>query len=126
FFITLLLLFVWLLTILIARNRKRSDREHHHEALVASLRTDCDRINSFLSTETQIFVSWMSLDGVPNIRGDLAALSEAIGAKAPLSFNSWLSPKLAQRLDAAVKQLRLRGEAFHLMLEATNGRHIEA
>ncbi|MFM6255667.1 MAG: hypothetical protein ACKPEQ_42135, partial [Dolichospermum sp.] len=61
FFITLLLLFVWLLTILIARNRKRSDREHHHEALVASLRTDCDRINSFLSTETQIFVSWMSL-----------------------------------------------------------------
>jgi PAS domain-containing protein len=121
-----LLVSVWAVMVLIARRRKRVDGERHLEALVASLRIDHDRMKTFLSTETQIFISWTSSDGEPDIQGDLAALTEAVGAKAPLSFNLWLSPKLAQSLDAAVHRLRLRGEGFHLMLQATNGRHIEA
>jgi signal transduction histidine kinase len=121
-----LLVSVWAVMFLIARRRKRVDGERHLEALLASLRIDHDRMKTFLSTETQIFISWTSSDGEPDIQGDLAALTEAVGAKAPLSFNLWLSPKLAQSLDAAVHRLRLRGEGFHLMLQATNGRHIEA
>ena len=122
----LAVLSVALVSILFTRRRERARRERVTEAVIGALRLDVDRMRTFISSETQIFVTWSGTVGEPDIQGDVAALTESLGAKAPLSFGAWLSPKLAQSLDLAVQRLRDRGEGFQCLLQAVNGRHIEA
>ena len=119
-------LFMVLAGFIFFKSLKRVGLEHQLEATIGTLRIDIDRMKTFLSAETQVFVTWTGVDSEPEIQGDLAALTEVIGAKVPLSFGAWLSPKAAQSIEGAVQRLRARGEGFQYLTQATNGRHIEA
>lgn len=122
----LVLISFLLVGFIFGRSRKWLAVERRLAATIGILRSDADRMKAYLSAETQIFITWSGADGEPVIEGDVRVFTEILGAKSPLSFGGWLSPKAAQSLEVAIQRLRDRGEGFQSLLQATNGRHIEA
>jgi signal transduction histidine kinase len=106
--------------------RKRwTQREASLVSDLAKARAALDRASVFLSAEPQIVVAWGSASGEPDIEGDLSLVMDAPMPRRVLGFGSWLSPELAQQLEACVERLRSRGEGFRLSLVSHAGRHLE-
>jgi signal transduction histidine kinase len=99
-------------------------------ALTADLeetRARLDRAKTFLASEPQIFVAWTGPESEPDISASPLLLVEAGAApRRVLAFGSWLMPKDAQDIEAAVERLRKNGEAFRLQLAGNAGRHFDA
>ena len=79
---------------------------------------------SIFTTEPQVFINW-SNNLEPNIRGDLAHLSDAVGAQDLLSFGTWMNAMHVSTMEAAILALQLNGLPFKLVMQANNGRHVE-
>ena len=100
-------------------------RENALSLALANIRAKLDRAEVFLAAEPQIIIAWDTADAGPEITGDLSLVTDAPVARRVLGFGSWLPPEAAQKLDACVDRLRLRGEAFHLAVESLGARHLE-
>ncbi|MDB5568922.1 MAG: Multi-sensor signal transduction histidine kinase [Hyphomicrobiales bacterium] len=114
-------------TLLLLTGRRRwLQRERQLLSQLGAVRTALDRAHVFLAAEPQILVAWGAASGEPDVTGDLSLIADAAGQARPLGFGSWLTPELAQSLEASVERLRCRGESFRLGLTTLGGRHVEA
>ncbi|KAF2990181.1 PAS-domain containing protein [Methylocystis sp. MJC1] len=90
-------------------------------------RARLDRIKTFMASEPQVFIAWTGPDSEPDVSASTLLPSDvAISPRRILAFGSWLSPKDAQELEAAVERLRNNGESFRLQLAGAVGRHFDA
>jgi len=101
------------------------EREAKLTQELADARADLHRANVFLSSESQILVSWGAGEE-PDIAGDLCLTGDGASPRHALAFGSWLNAEGAQTLERAVDRLRHRGEGFRLSLTSLKGRHFEA
>ena len=101
-------------------------REARLQAEAADASARLERSTVFLSAERQIIIAWGAAASEPDIEGDMSLVTDAPIARRVLGFGSWLTPVLAQQMDAKVEKLRSRGESFMLPLLALNGRRLEA
>ncbi|MBL1257971.1 PAS-domain containing protein [Methylocystis sp. Sn-Cys] len=90
-------------------------------------RARLDRIKTFMASEPQVFIAWTTPDSEPDVSASTLLPSDAaISPRRILAFGSWLAPKGAQDLEAAVERLRNSGESFRLQLAGAVGRHFDA
>ncbi len=109
----------------LAGRRTWREREAMLTAELTEARASLHRANVFLSSESQVLVSWGAGEE-PDIAGDLCLTGEGTSPRYALAFGSWLGPDGAQALERAVERLRQRGEGFRLSLTSLRGRHFEA
>ena len=109
----------------LAGRRRALQRENALMSTLNEVRAKLDRAETFLAAESQINIAWGLQSNEPEIEGDAALVGDGLGLRRVLGFGSWLPPEQAQRLEACVSHLRLRGEAFRLSVVALNGRHLE-
>ena len=101
------------------------EREAMLTADLADARANLHRANVFLSSESQVLISW-GAGAEPDIAGDLCLTGDGANTRHALAFGSWLGADGAQALEHAVDRLRNRGEGFRLSLTSIKGRHFEA
>lgn len=106
--------------------RRHQGREAQLATALHEARTRLDRAETFLAAEHQITIVWGFSGSEPDVEGDTTLVSDAPIARRVLAFTNWLSPDQAGALDTCVRNLRERGESFHLALVALTGRHLEA
>jgi signal transduction histidine kinase len=121
-----LVLFAIVTSIMLLRTRLSAmqSRARSRDQIVA-LRNELDRANALLLSEPQVMVDWPAASDEPSIDGDPTVL----GVSAPhrvLAFGTWLEPGKARAMEHAVEALRMRGQAFSMMLTTLGGRAIEA
>ncbi len=124
-----LTIFATILSLLYLRERARwARREHTLNAELAELRGAHDRADLLLGSEPQIVVTWDSR-GEPLVEGDVGITADGArpgSVRRVLAFGSWLVPADAAALDAAVENLRGRGERFRRTVHTLHGRTVEA
>ncbi len=84
-----------------------------------------DRAALILRSEPQIVIAWDRPDAHPSIEGDLGVVDDGPAPRRVLSFESWLEPEAAARVEEAVDRLLGRGETFCLPVVSLRGRHLE-
>ena len=114
--------------IMLVRTRARaSRRESSFRDEILALRSEVDRVNALLQAEPQILIAWPSAaNAAADIMGDLSLVANEQGTERVLAFGTWLDPRTAQKLEAAVGTLRAAGKSFVLPLITVTGRQIEA
>ncbi len=101
-------------------------REAMLSAELQEVRARFDRAKTFMASEPQLFIAWAGPDSEPDIGSSLPLPPDiAVAPRRILAFGTWLSPKDAQELEAAVERLRGSGEAFRLQLAGAGGRHYD-
>ena len=110
---------------LTGRNRWTA-REAALNKQLAETAARLERANVFLSAERQVVIAWGAAGSEPDIEGELSLITDAPVARRVLGFGSWLSPALAQQMEANVERLRSRGDSFIAPLLGLNGRRLEA
>ena len=116
-------------TIALLHVRARRMWNEHFErqrAVVADLQTKVERAALFIGSDPQVFVDWDSLQGGPDIDGDLSILGEGLNPVEITNFPRWLPPKDAARLQTAVSRLRTDGQRFEIKLHTLSGALVEA
>jgi signal transduction histidine kinase len=101
-------------------------RESLMAAELEDLRARFDRARTFLASEPQAFVAWSSPDGDPDVSASTLLIDAEGAQRRLLAFGTWLAPKDAQALEAAIDRLRKNGEAFRLPLAGVAGRYYDA
>ena len=113
-------------SLLLMREQRRSARvERTLRNELAVLRGADDLAALLMGSERQLLVSWHGRDGEPRFQGDPTIIGEGAPAKRALAFGTWLSPADAGAVEAALEQLKQRGEAFRLTAQGTGGRFID-
>lgn len=107
------------------RNRAAVDRQRA-DATIASLHSDVDRLAALLMSEPQVLVVWTAGFGEPEVIGEVSFIAPTLAPHDILSCEQWLSPELGGALCDAIERLRVKGEAFALLLTTIQGRHVEA
>ncbi len=108
---------------------ERKEWSRREAALIATLeetRAKFDRAKTFIASEPQVFIAWSGADAEPDVSASTLAMDQAAAPRRILAFGSWLEPKDAQELQAAVDRLRKNGEAFRMPLVGVAGRHFDA
>ncbi|HYI42008.1 MAG TPA: PAS-domain containing protein, partial [Sphingomicrobium sp.] len=113
-------------SLLLMREQRRSARvERSLRNELAVLRGADDLAALLMGSERQLLVSWHGRDGEPRFQGDPTIIGEGAPAKRALAFGTWLSPADAAAVEAALEQLKQRGEAFRLTARSTGSRFID-
>ncbi|WP_296525711.1 PAS domain-containing sensor histidine kinase [Rhodoplanes sp.] len=113
--------------IALVRTRNRAATEQQSSrAEIASLHSDVDRLAALLMSEPQVLVVWTAGLGEPEVIGEVSFIAPALAPHDILAYGQWLSPELAGALGDAIDRLRVKGEAFALLLTTLLGRHVEA
>ncbi len=106
------------------RERSRwTARERELVGQLAQSRARADIADLMVRSEQQAIVTWSGRDAAPVIESDLPLPLEGASL---LAFGTWLPPAEARRIEAALEQLKARGEAFRLTLRPAGGTFIEA
>ncbi|WP_210208607.1 sensor histidine kinase [Rhodoplanes roseus] len=113
--------------IALVRTRNRAAAEQQgSRAQIASLHSDVDRLAALLMSEPQVLVVWTAGFGEPEVIGEVSFIAPTLAPHDILAYDQWLSPELAASLGDAIERLRVKGEAFALLLTTVLGRHVEA
>lgn len=118
---------VFAATIAVLYVRERNiwqEREKELETQLANTRERADLADLMIAAEPKAIITWQSRDGRPVIEGSLSGIAPTTSSI--LGFGNWLPASQATQIDNAVERLKMRGETFKLVLETSNGRHIEA
>jgi signal transduction histidine kinase len=91
---------------------------------IERLRADADRAELLLGAEPQFVVS-LSGAAEPTIVGDATRVTGGPGGRRALVFGSWVQPRDAAALDAAVADLGKRGERFNLTVTSLSNNAVE-
>lgn len=95
-------------------------------ARVADLNAAVQRSDALLNLRDQRVVVWAREQQKPELLGSLPSEAAAPDDRAAfLAFGRWLMPRSAAALDHAVSELRERGTAFDLVVEARGGAPLE-
>ena len=123
----LLLLFFAVLTagLLLAGQRRWTQRERELAKDLERTRAELDRANLFLASEPQIVIAWDQPDLEPKVDGEFTLVSDSPNPRRILAFGGWLEPELAAKAEEAVAKLLSRGEAFSITVASLKGRHFE-
>ncbi len=114
-------------SLLLLRERRRSGQaERALRRELADLRGADDLATLLMGSERQLLVSWQGRDGEPRFQGDPSVVAEGAPAKRALAFGTWLQPSDAAAVEAALEQLKQRGEAFRLVARSISNRFIDA
>lgn len=114
-------------SLLLLRERRRAARvEGALRRELADLRGSDDLATLLMGSERQLLVSWQGRDGEPRFQGDPSIVAEGAPAKRALAFGTWLQPSDASAVEAALEQLKQRGESFRLVARTTASRFIDA
>ena len=105
--------------------RHHAQRERELGAEFERVRAELERVKQFLAAEAQIVIVWDRADAEPRVEGEFNLVSEAINPRRILSFNGWLEPETATRIEEAVAKLLSRGEGFATTVASLKGRHLE-
>ncbi len=106
------------------RERARwNAREMELIGQLAQSRARADIADLMVRSEQQAIVTWSGRDAAPVIEGDLPLPVEGGSL---LAFGTWLGPAEARRIEAALDQLKTRGEAFRMSLRPPSGQFVEA
>ncbi|MCC6890906.1 MAG: PAS-domain containing protein [Hyphomicrobiales bacterium] len=121
------LCFAVVTAILLLRTRRRLAEvaAKARDEIIAS-RAEVDRVYALLRSEPQVLVAWAAADDTPEIIGDVGLVTDAETPHRVLAFGLWLGPEPARTLEAAVANLRERGEKFAMAVTTLAGRPIEA
>ncbi|MFD2181325.1 PAS-domain containing protein [Rhodoplanes azumiensis] len=113
--------------IALLRTRSRAAAEQQiARATIAGLHSDIDRLAALLMSEPQVLVVWTAGFGEPEVIGEVSYIAPTLAPHDILAYDQWLSPELAGALGDAIERLRVKGEAFALLLTTIQGRHVEA
>jgi signal transduction histidine kinase len=125
-----LLCFAVVTAIALVRTRAQAvRRDNSFRDEILTLRGEVERVHALLMAEPQILIAWPTPAGAagqPTILGDLTLAADHHGVQRPLAFGTWLEPKAALRLEAAVETLRAAGRSFVMPVMTLAGRQIEA
>jgi signal transduction histidine kinase len=99
-------------------------REQEMSCELVALHARSDLANVMIKADPQVVVIWRSKEERPLIEGNLSGICP-LGTPI-LGFGHWLSSQQASRLDNAIEKLKAQGEAFKILLETKNGRHVDA
>ncbi|GEO14707.1 sensor histidine kinase [Microvirga aerophila] len=110
---------------LLQQQRRSSRRERALRAELAALRGADDLAALLMGSERQLLVSWQGRDGEPRFEGDPSIVADGAPAKRALAFGAWLAPSDAAAVEAALEQLKQRGESFRLTARALANRFID-
>jgi signal transduction histidine kinase len=122
-----LIIFATTTAILHLRERSRwSGRERALSAELGALRGAHDRAEMLTGSERQLVVGWGGRDSEPAFEGDPTVVGEMANARRALAFGAWLPAPEAAALEGAVEKLRERGEGFHLTVQTSRQRYVEA
>ena len=105
--------------------RRHAARERELAIELERARAEIERVKQFLAGEPQIVVVWDRADAEPRVEGEFNLVSEAMNPHRILSFNGWLEPQTAARIEEAVAKLLSRGEPFLMTVASLKGRHLE-
>ncbi len=105
--------------------RHNAQRERELAVEFERARAELERVKQFLAAEAQIVVVWDRADAEPRVEGEFNLVSEAMNPRRILSFNGWLEPETAARVEEAVAKLLSRGEGFATTVASLKGRHLE-
>jgi signal transduction histidine kinase len=111
------------------RRELRDSRERAQRAneQIARLRSQVDEYEDLLSGAREVTVLWSEHASGPKFLGQPGAiLPPGRRVEAILDFGAWLQPLEADRLMAALEQLKVDGKSFEEMLKARDGRQIRA
>jgi signal transduction histidine kinase len=100
------------------------ERERDMSDQIAHLQERADLADLMIVAEPKMVIIWRTRDARPVIEGSLKEIAPA--TTSILGFGQWLPPQQASQIDNAIERLKMRGEAFKMVLESVNGRHIEA
>jgi signal transduction histidine kinase len=95
------------------------------DAEIGELQARLQRAEIFMSGDRHAVVAWGSASGEPEIEGDVGAIIGPGSPKRLLSFRTWLPSLDAKRLEQAVEQLKLKGEAFTVSFDGAGEKRFE-
>ncbi|SCY52230.1 PAS domain-containing sensor histidine kinase [Microvirga guangxiensis] len=113
-------------SLLLMVERRRSGRvERSLRKELAALRGSDDLAALLMGSERQLLVSWQGRNSEPRFQGDPSVIGEGAPAQRALAFGTWLQPGDAAAAEAAIEQLKQRGEAFRLVAQTLFNRFID-
>ncbi len=93
---------------------------------IATLQAEVDRVHTLIQSKSQVIVAWDAATDEPEVIGDVTIVAPAAAPLRVLAFGTWLAPDKARAMEAALADLRARGEGFSMMLTTLAGHPIEA